>query len=179
MRTRNCLLNISAELAVGLVQVGFDAPLARAQSAAILTGHVSSAEEGPMEGVVVSARKDGATITVSVVTNREGKYTFPAARLEPGRYRLSIRAGGYELESPKAVDLLAAQSATAELKLRATGNIVSQLTDGEWLANMPGTDSQKRILLGCNSCHTLQRIVRSFHDASSLSDLADHMTHRV
>jgi virginiamycin B lyase len=179
MRTGNCLLNISVVLAVGLVQVGFEAPSVRAQSAAILTGHVSSAEEGPMEGVVVSARKDGATITVSVVTNREGKYTFPAARLEPGRYRLSIRAGGYELESPKAVDLLAAQSATAELKLRATGNIVSQLTDGEWLANMPGTDSQKRILLGCNSCHTLQRIVRSFHDASSLSDLADHMTHRV
>jgi hypothetical protein len=83
----------------------------------VLEGHaivISSAEEGPMEGVVVSARKDGATITVSVVTDKEGKYTFPAARLEPGRYRLSIRAGGYELESPKAVDLSAAQSATAE-----------------------------------------------------------------
>jgi hypothetical protein len=119
MRTRNCLLNISAELAVGLVQVGFDAPLARAQSAAILTGHVSSAEEGPMEGVVVSARKDAATITVSVVTDQEGKNTFPAGRLEPGRYQLSIRAGGYELESPKDVDLSAAEPATAEIKLRA------------------------------------------------------------
>jgi virginiamycin B lyase len=101
MRTRNCLLNISAVLAVGLVQAGFEAPSVRAQSAAILTGHVSSAEEGPMEGVVVSARKDGATITVSVVTNKEGKYTFPAGRLESGRYQLSIRAGGYELESPR------------------------------------------------------------------------------
>ena len=31
-----------------------------------LVGQVSSQEEGPMEGVVVSAKKDGSTITVSV-----------------------------------------------------------------------------------------------------------------
>jgi virginiamycin B lyase len=175
MRIGNCLLNVSAVLAVGFVQAGFEAPSVRAQSAAILTGRVSSAEEGAMEGVVVSARKDGATVTVSVVTNKEGKYTFPAGRLEAGRYQFSIRAGGYELESPKAVDLSAAQSATAEIKLRATSNIVSQLSDGEWLANMPGTDSQKRILLGCNSCHTLQRIVRSFHDATEFLQIFKRM----
>ena len=126
MRTGNCLLYISAVLAVCLVQAGFGVRLARAQDAAILTGHVSSLEEGPMEGVVVSAKKDGATITVSVVTDNDGRYSFPAARLEPGRYQLSIRAGGYELDSPKGVDLSAAQPATAEIKLRATKNIASR-----------------------------------------------------
>jgi 5-hydroxyisourate hydrolase-like protein (transthyretin family) len=158
MRIGNCLLGMSAVFA-GLVQAGGDVRTAHAQSAAILTGHVSSAEEGPMEGVVVSAKQDGATFTVSVVTDMAGRYSFPAAKLEPGHYRLSIRAGGYELDSPTAVELSAAQPATAEIKLRATRNIASQLTDGEWLASMPGTDSQKRILLGCNSCHSLQRIV--------------------
>jgi virginiamycin B lyase len=147
----------------------------RGPKASILTGHVSSAEEGPMEGVVVSAKKDGATFTVSVVTDKEGKYGFPAAKLEPGHYRLSIRAGGYELDSPKAVDLSAAQSATADLKLHTTKNIASQLTDGEWLASMPGTDSEKRILLGCNSCHTLQRIVRSTHDAAEFLQVFKRM----
>jgi streptogramin lyase len=128
-----------------------------------------------MEGVVVSARKDGATITVSVVTNREGKYSFPGAKLGPGHYRLSIRAGGYELDSPTAVDLSESQPATAEIKLRATNNIASQLTDGEWLASVPGTDGQKRILLGCNSCHTLQRIARSFHDAAEFLQVFKRM----
>src|SRR5260370_1238451 len=135
----------------------------------------SSAEEGPMEGVVVSARKDGATFTVSVVTGIVGRYSFPAAKLEPGRYRLSIRAGGYELDSPNAVDLSAAQPMTAEIKLRATKNVASQLTDAEWLASMPGPDSQKRILLGCNSCHTLQRIVRSSHDAAEFLHVFERM----
>jgi virginiamycin B lyase len=171
----NCLLGMSAVLA-GLVQAGGDVRTAQAQSAAILTGQVSSAEEGPMEGVVVSAKQDGATLTVSVVTDMAGRYSFPAAKLEPGHYRLSIRAGGYELDSPMAVDLSAAQAATAEIKLRASRNIASQLTDGEWLASMPGTDSQKRILLGCNSCHSLQRIVRSFHDAAEFLQVFKRMT---
>jgi virginiamycin B lyase len=174
MRIGNCLLSMSAVLA-GLVQAEGDVRPARAQSAAILTGHVSSAEEGLMEGVVVSAKQDGATFTVSVVTDMAGRYSFPAAKLEPGRYRLSIRAGGYELDSPTAVDVSAAQPATAEIKLRATKNIASQLTDGEWLASMPGTDSQKRILLGCNSCHSLQRIVRSFHDAAEFLQVFKRM----
>ena len=34
--------------------------------AAPLSGQVSSAEEGNMEGVVVSAKKEGSTVTVSV-----------------------------------------------------------------------------------------------------------------
>ncbi len=173
MRIGSCLLNLSALLAVGLVQV--EIPPARAQSAVTLTGRVSSAEEGLMEGVVVSAKKDGATFTVSVVTDKEGKYTFPATKLEPGHYRLSIRASGYEIDSPKAIDLSAAQPATTEIRLRATKNIASQLTDAEWLASMPGTDSQKRILLGCNSCHTLQRIVRSSHDAAEFLQIFKRM----
>ena len=120
MRIGNCLLSMSAVLAVGLVQASVGVPPTRAQSAAILTGHVSSAQEGPMEGVVVSAKKDGATFTISVVTDREGRYGFPAAKLEPGHYSLSIRAGGYEIDSPNAVDVSAAQLATAEIRLRAS-----------------------------------------------------------
>ncbi len=173
MRIGNGLLKLSALLAVGLFQAGGQA--AWAQSAAALTGHVSSSEEGLMEGVVVSARKDGATFTVSVVTDKTGTYRFPADKLEPGHYRLAIRAGGYELDSPQAIDVPAAQSATADIKLRATKNIAAQLTDAEWLASMPGTDSQKSFLLACNSCHTLQRIVSSSHDAAEFQQIFRRM----
>src|SRR5258708_40082423 len=107
------LLGMSAGMAVGFLQAGAEIALAQAQSTAILTGRVSSAEEGPMEGVVVSARKDGATFTVSVVAGMEGRYSFPAAKLEPGHYKLSIRAAGYELDSPNTVDLSATQPMTA------------------------------------------------------------------
>lgn len=53
---------------------------AEAQAPVALSGRVSSAEEGPMEGVVVSAKKDGSTISVSVVSGAGGRFAFPAAR---------------------------------------------------------------------------------------------------
>ena len=40
---------------------------------AALTGQVTSAEEGAMEGVVVSAKRDGSTITISVVTDAKAR----------------------------------------------------------------------------------------------------------
>ena len=52
---------------------------APAQNAA-LTGVVSSDEEGAMEGVLVSAKKTGTNITVTVVSDRGGRFSFPAGR---------------------------------------------------------------------------------------------------
>ncbi len=82
-----------------------------------LVGQVSSQEEGPMEGVVVSAKKDGSTITVSVISDNKGHYSFPASRLEPGHYTLKIRAIGYSLDAPATADLAAQKATTADLKL--------------------------------------------------------------
>jgi carboxypeptidase family protein len=77
---------------------------ALAQSAALI-GTIVSDREGPMEGVLVSAKKDGSTITVTVVTNSKGEYSFPASRLEPGQYTLTIRAAGYALDVAPKVNL--------------------------------------------------------------------------
>ena len=48
---------------------------------AALTGVVTSAEEGAMEGVLVSAKNVDSTITVTVVTDASGHYRFPETRL--------------------------------------------------------------------------------------------------
>jgi hypothetical protein len=57
------------------------------------------------------------------------------------------------------------------LKLRKTKNIVPQLTNAEWLLSIPGTTEQKATLLNCVSCHTLERIVRSTHDADEFTQV--------
>ena len=80
----------------------------RAQNAAAITGQalsgqVTSAQEGAMEGVLVTAKKAGSTIAITVVTNKDGVYSFPASRLEPGQYDIKIRA----VESPRLVALCA------------------------------------------------------------------------
>jgi len=85
MQIRPLLLATAAALAVTLAQAGTDWSSVSAQVAAALSGQVSSAEEGAMEGVVVSAKKAGSTITVSVVGDAMKKNSFPPAKIEPGQ----------------------------------------------------------------------------------------------
>jgi len=170
----------SLTLAVSLFFAAFyaapnPARAAENQGPVALAGQVSSQEEGPMEGVVVSAKKDGSTITVSVISDNKGHYSFPANRLDPGHYTLRIRAVGYNLEAPAAADLAAQKTTAEDLKLVKTKNLVTQLTNAEWLASMPGTDDQKAFLLNCVSCHTLERIVRSTHDAEEFTQVIYRM----
>ena len=167
-------------LAVIFLLAALNAPRSSANAAdtqgpAALAGQVSSQEEGPMEGVVVSAKKDGSTITVSVISDNKGHYSFPANRLDPGHYTLKIRAVGYNLAAPATADLSAQKTTTTDLKLVKTKNLVPQLTNAEWLLSMPGTDNQKAYLLNCVGCHTLERIVRSTHDADEFTQVIYRM----
>ena len=175
MRTGQLMFMATAGLAVLLFQAVPGAFEANAQSAAALTGQVTSAEEGAMEGVVVSARKDGSTITISVVSDAQGRYSFPATRLEPGRYALKIRAVGYQLDGAGTAEIARGKAATTDLKLRKTKELAAQLTNGEWLASMPGTENQKKFLLGCLGCHNLQKIVSTTHDAEGFLKILERM----
>ena len=140
-----------------------------------LSGQVSSTEEGMMEGVLVSAKKEGSTVTTTVVTNDKGQYSFPAGKLEAGKYAIAIRAAGYVLQGPKSVDV-AASGATADLKLGKTKNIASQLSNGEWLLSAPGQDSFKgSFLLDCQGCHTLHRVFTAPHSADEWKQVFTRM----
>jgi virginiamycin B lyase len=147
---------------------------AQAQTAAALSGQVSSAEEGLMEGVLVSAKKEGSTITVTVVTDAKGLYSFPGDRLDAGHYAITIRAVGYNLDSPKAVDI-AASGSQADIKLVKTRKLANQLSNAEWLISAPGPDNLKANMTNCVSCHTLQRIFASTHDAEEFKQIFKRM----
>ena len=148
---------------------------AQNQPAAALSGVVSSDAEGAMEGVVVSAKKTGSTVRVSVISDAQGRYSFPANRLGAGKYSVKIRAIGYELAAPATADVADEQTATADLKLRKTKNLVSQMSNGEWMMSLPGSENDKAFLLGCVGCHTLERIVRSTHDADEWTQVIVRM----
>jgi streptogramin lyase len=134
---------------------------------AALTGSVSSAEEGAMEGVLVGAKKAGSTITITVVSDAKGRYSFPSSKLSPGSYALRIRAVGYDLDGPGGTEVAAGRTATLDLKLKKTADLAAQLSNGEWMASVPGTDQQKGMLRNCVGCHTLERVARSTYDADT------------
>jgi len=151
-------------LVAGLAILGAHAARGATAPDAALTGKVTSAKEGAMEGVLVSARKAGSTITITVVSDNKGIYRFPHAKLDAGQYAIRIRAAGYELDGKVTAQVEEQKAATLNLKLRTTQDLAAQLTSGEWIASMTGTEQQKRTLLGCVGCHTVERIARSKYD---------------
>src|SRR5262249_16686822 len=111
----------------------------------------------------------------SVISDAQGNYSFPANRLSAGKYGVKIRAIGYDLAAPASIDVADEQTATLDLKLRKTRNLPAQMSNAEWMMSLPGTDDQKAFRLACVSCHTLERIVRSDHNAEEWAQVIVRM----
>jgi streptogramin lyase len=148
---------------------------AYAQGTPALTGQVASEREGPMEGVLISARPPNSTITVTVVSDANGVYTFPAGRLSPGSHEIKIRASGYTLEGPAVVQLPVGGGARADLKLNPLRTPYEEITNAELLTSAPGPHDLKRNLLNCTDCHSLHRIFGSKHNRDEFKKVFERM----
>ena len=150
-----------------------------AQGKAALTGVVSSAKEGKMEGVVVTARREGATFSISVITAAEGKYVFPASHLGPGKYSVTLRATGYDLPEAGSVDVAAGKAAKLDLTLVETKDLSKQLTSREWALSLPEKNDMldKAVfnIESCVYCHSLERIFRTKLTATQLVPVITRM----
>jgi virginiamycin B lyase len=175
MLKKTLLAAVIATAAVTVLFTAANYTIAASAPGVALSGQVSSAEEGRMEGVLVSAKGEGSTVTVTVVSDAKGQYSFPSSKLAPGRYTLAIRAAGYEWENPQPAEVAAQKIAQLDLKLRKTQDLAAQLSNGEWLMSMPGSDEQKQGFLSCVSCHTVERIARSRYNAEEFVPLLKRM----
>ncbi len=152
---------------------------AHGQGPAPLRGVVSSQEEGRMEGVLVSAQKPGSTITVTVVSNVQGHYEFPAGRLEPGDYSIRMRATGFDLVDPGTVKIEATKTAEVDLKLVITRDIAKQMEPADWFLSNP--EIKERLIDGvkfgqnCIGCHSLYPIMTSKYPVSAWQSVFNRM----
>lgn len=138
-------------------------------------GQVSSVEEGPMHGVLVSLRAVASSVTHTVVSAADGQFRFPAGLLSPGPHEISIRAVGFELDGAATIELAADAATVTALRLRKAKDLAAQLSNTEWLISTPGTAEQKRPLIECLSCHTFERIARSTHNAQDMLTVLKRM----
>lgn len=151
------------------------------QQTAVLRGIVRSQQEGAMEGVLVSARQQGSHVTVTVVTDSQGRYSFPGDRLAPGAYRLQTRAVGYDLVDPGAVTLEAGRTAEVNLTLQPTQNLAAQLTNAEWFLSHPPikevlVDGMRGVYSGnCVACHPISVIMNSRYAGEQWLPILDRM----
>lgn len=167
-----------ATMGAAMLGLAFAGPVMAAAipSQSMLAGKVTSQTEGPMEGVLVGAKKVGSTITTWVVSDAQGRYGFPRERLQAGKYAISVRAVGYEL--PKTSVDVAEQPTQLDLELNRvtrTSKLAAQLSNGEWLMSVPGTREQKSLLSGCVNCHTLARVLFTHFNADEMAQVVERM----
>jgi streptogramin lyase/mono/diheme cytochrome c family protein len=125
-----------------------------------LDGGVKAVTGEPLEGVAVSARAAGRTVTVTVFTDAAGRYVFPA--LAPGRYAVWAQAEGYRAANG-AVAVATATNARLDLRIEkfsSVEDVYPQLSSGEWLDSLPsGTAEERRMKeifrLNCEECHAV------------------------
>ena len=177
MWTRHILFGASLAVipATAVTLFAQTGPRGDAHREVALTGQVTSTAEGPMEGVVVTAEREGSTIAVSVISDADGRYRFPADRLQAGPHALSIRAVGYELEGPRAAEIGTSGPTSVDLTLRPARDVETQLTNAEWLESIPGTEEQKLMFESCVRCHTIDRVMRSRYDADAWLKVLERM----
>ena len=90
-----------------LIAIAAMLSIAEACAADVLLSGVVSARNGrKLEGVTVSAKAEGSTITTSVYTDTDGSYVFPP--LAAGKYRVWAQTLGFEA-AKAAVALSASQ----------------------------------------------------------------------
>ncbi len=110
-----------------------------------LLGQVTSTQEGAMEGVLVTVKKDRSADECSHgVPRRARAVLFPCCDARSGAlFNQDSSSRDTISMSPTAVDISAGKTVTADIKLRPTKNLAAQLTYAEWLNSMPVTDAQK------------------------------------
>src|SRR5439155_13560728 len=123
----------------------------------------TSATGQKLEGVTVSAKKDGSSITTSVYTDESGNYYFPP--LAEGKYQVWAQALGFET-SKSPVDLAAAKRQDLRLTAMTDQERRWRQLPGELMvASLPeeSTDDAriKKIFTNqCTGCHSPNYILQ-------------------
>ncbi|MBW8861378.1 MAG: carboxypeptidase regulatory-like domain-containing protein, partial [Acidobacteria bacterium] len=157
-------------------------PLATATAAQAadrpLSGRIASSTGQKLDGVTVSAKREGSTITTSVYTDAAGEYFFPP--LPEGRYRVWAQALGFErangsvdLSAARRQDFTLAQIADPERRFR-------QLPGEMMVAALPEASAEdarmKKIFMNnCTGCHSTSYALQFRFDEAGWSKIIDLM----
>src|SRR5450631_4573883 len=100
---------------LGILGLLLAAPVA---DAATIAGTVTGPDGAPYRGAFVQARHAGLKMTVSVLSDNQGRYF--AENLPAGEYRVQVRAIGFKTNPKAGLNLTADQTASADFALAPT-----------------------------------------------------------
>src|SRR5438132_9485521 len=137
---RGLLLGLLASMVAGSVpRMSAPKAVSAGSERGLLSGTIKSALGQKMNGVTVSAKAEGQTITTSVFTDESGDYYFPG--LKAGRYRVWAQADGFGTGRSEA-DLNAMRR--KDFILLPIEDVKQELTGVQLLAAIPDRTPSER-----------------------------------
>ena len=147
-------------------------------------GIVKTSADLPIGGLMVQLISDSTSVRTTVYTDPLGRYEFP--KLDTGQYTLrlarpiefhnysrrNVRIDG----STALADIVVDRVSTSEF-VPPTPDILPQLSEAEWLANLPGTAQEKQTFVNTcgGSCHGFQMQMRARFDEASWRNIVARM----
>jgi streptogramin lyase/cytochrome c5 len=122
--------------------------------AATITGAVTGPDGAPFRAAFVQARHAGLKMTVSVLSDNQGKYLVE--NLPAGDYRLTIRAIGYKADAKSGVKLAADENASQDFALQKGVVRWTDISIYQGLALLPDGRGKKELAENCLGCHGFQ-----------------------
>src|SRR5579863_5637835 len=142
--------------------------------AATVTGTVKGPDGAPFEGAFVQAVNTRTKISVSVLSDRDGRYRVE--NLPAGEYQVRVRAVGFTTDPRSGVNLAADQNATFEFALK-TGTVRwSDLNLYQGKTLMPDGKGKEILSTNCYICHGFQtRMAAVRRDEDGWRDRVNYM----
>src|SRR5262245_50957203 len=119
--------------------------------AATITGTVKGPDGQAFRGAFVQARNAKTKITVSVLSDNQGRYLVPD--LAAGDYRVSIRAPGFTAAPRNDVKLTADQSATQDFALAKSHVKWNEISMYQGIQLLPEERGKNLFFIHCMACH--------------------------
>jgi sugar lactone lactonase YvrE/cytochrome c5 len=142
---------VSSAAIAACVALSFAASPAQA---ATISGTVTGPDGAPVRAAFVQARHGKLKMTVSVLTDAQGRYVVE--NLPAGDYRLSVRMLGSKAEPKGGINLAADGSASHDFALQATPVRWSDLTILQGVQLLPEARGKQTLFDNCVSCHGFQ-----------------------
>ena len=142
--------------------------------AATVTGNVKGPDGTPFEGAFVQAINAQTHITVSVLSDKQGRYKVE--NLPAGEYQVRVRAVGFTTDPHSAVNLSADQNVSFEFALQKGTVRWSDLNLYQGKKLMPEGKGKETLSTNCFICHGFQtRMASVRRDEAGWRDRINYM----
>src|SRR5258708_12300945 len=142
--------------------------------AATIAGTVAGPDGKGFRGAFVQARNLKTKITVSVLSDNQGKYAIE--NLPAGDYRLQMRAIGFKGDPKSGITLTADQNASYDLVLQQSYVRWSDISMHQGKKLLPEARGKDLLFTHCMACHGFEsRMAAVIRDEDGWRDRVNYM----